>query len=446
MPAIKRKIDDYLFKKLWSPDLTSSGTFQSFRIKVLRFLSVLFRELSEEQLALRAMGLVYSTLLSVVPFLAVSFSVLKAFGVHTRFEIFLYYFLEPLGEKGVDLSLKVIGFVENINAHLLGSIGLALLMYTVMSQIQKVERALNDIWGVKGTRSFEKRFSNYLSVVLIGPIFIFAAIGITGTLMSTAVVQRVLSIKSLGMVIYGAGMLVPYMLASAAFTFVYLFLPNTRVRLSAALTGGIFAGITWKVMGMIFTAFVVSSAQYSAVYSGFSVLILTLIWLYWSWFILFIGAKVAYYQQYPGLIQYRKDPLSLSSRIKETLALQIMFQIGSNFHKNLPSWKLESLSGQLKIPAVLVREMLLILERQGLIVPTHDEPPAYLPAKDPEIITIKEILDVVRMSGHEGSAGDMLITTPDVDRLMIRLEAAVTQAFGDETLKSLVDRSKESGA
>jgi membrane protein len=445
MPAVKEKIDDYLSTKLWGTDLASSGILKSFWIKSLRFLYVLLFDLSQEQLALRAMGLVYITLLSVVPLLAVSFSVLKAFGVHTRFEIFLYYFLEPLGEKGVDLSLKIIGFVENINANVLGSIGLAMLVYTVMSQIQKVESALNDIWGVKDTRSFEKRFSNYLSVVLIGPLLIFSAIGITGSLMSTTVVQKVLSIKSLGMALYIAGLLVPYILASAAFTFIYIFLPNTRVRFSAALTGGIFAGIAWKVMGMVFTSFLTSSAKYSAIYSGFSILVLTLIWLYWSWFILFVGAKIAYYQQYPGLLHFRKDPLSLSNRAKEKLVLLIMFHIGSNFHRNLPSWKLESLSGQLKLPAVIVREMLIMLEKQGLIVPTHEEPPAYLPAKDPEIIPIKEILDVVRVSADERLAEDTFITTPEIDGLMNKLDNTVSQSVGNETLKSLIARAEKSG-
>ncbi|RPI38085.1 MAG: hypothetical protein EHM54_01385 [Nitrospiraceae bacterium] len=180
MSKTKTKIDDYLTKKLWQIDLDSVSAVRAWWLKFLRFLYVLLLELSEEQLALRAMSLVYTTLLSIVPLLAVSFSVLKAFGVQTKFEILLYYFLEPLGEKGVDLSLKIIGFVENINVSVLGSIGLTMLVYTVLSQLRKVESSLNYIWNVKGTRSFEKRFSNYLSVLLVGPILIFSAVGITG--------------------------------------------------------------------------------------------------------------------------------------------------------------------------------------------------------------------------------------------------------------------------
>jgi len=442
MAITKVKIDNYLTKKLWGSDLDSLGTLRSCWIKFLRFLYVLLQELFEEQLALRAMGLVYTTLLSVVPLLAVSFSVLKAFGVHTRFEIFLYYFLEPLGDKGVDLSLKIIGFVENVNVSVLGSIGLAMLVYTVMSQIHKVESALNYIWNVKSTRSFEKRFSNYLSVLLVGPVLIFSAIGITGSLMSTSVAQKILAIKSLGNIIYYTGRLVPYILVSAAFTFIYIFLPNIKVRFTSALTGGLFSGVMWKVTGMLFTSFIVSSAQYSAIYSGFSIMVLSLIWLYWSWFILLVGAKVSYYQQYPRLIYARKDPLSLSNRMKEKLAMLIMFLIGDNFHRNAQHWRLEPLSKRLGLPAVIVLDMLTMLEKKGLIILSLEEPPAYLPAKDLETISIGEILDVVRISGDEALAGNKFIAIPEVDGLISQIDDALYRSVENKTLKSLIISDK----
>ena len=443
MATAKVKIDNYLTKKLWETDLDSLGPLSSWWIKFLRFLHVLGLELSEEQLALRAMGLVYTTLLSIVPLLAVSFSVLKAFGVHTRFEIFLYYFLEPLGEKGVDLSLKIIGFVENVNVSVLGSIGMAMLVYTVMSQIRKIESALNYIWNVKGTRSFEKRFSNYLSVLLVGPVLIFSAIGITGSLMSTAVAHKILAIKSLGSIIYLAGRLTPYILVSAAFTFIYIFLPNTKVRFTSALTGGLFSGVMWKITGMVFASFIVSSAQYSAIYSGFSVLILSLIWLYWSWFILLVGAKVSYYQQYPRLIYTRKAPLSLSNRMKEKLALLIMFLIGDSFHSNAQHWRLESLSKRLGLPAVIVLDMLTMLGKKRLIVQSSEEPPEYLPAKDLETIFIKEILEVARISGDEALAGNKFMAIPEVDGLISRTDDALYLSVKNKTLKDLIISDKK---
>jgi membrane protein len=216
------------------------------------------------------------------------------------------------------------------------------------------------------------------------------------------------------------------------------------VRFASALTGGLFSGVVWKITGMIFTSFIVSSAQYSAIYSGFSILILSLIWLYWSWFILFVGAKVSYYQQHPGLIYARKYSLSLSNRMKEKLVLLIMFLIADNFHRNARPWKLEPLSSRLNLPATIVRDMFTMLEKSGLIIPSHEEPPAYLPAKDLEIISVKEILDVVRIFDDEGLAGNKFIAIPEVDGLIKQLDDAFSQSVKDETLKSLVVRAEKS--
>jgi membrane protein len=198
----------------------------------------------------------------------------------------------------------------------------------------------------------------------------------------------------------------------------------------------------WKVTGMVFTSFIVSSAQYSAIYSGFSILILSLIWLYWSWFILLVGAKVSYYQQYPRLIYARKDPFSLSNIMKEKLALLIMFLIGDNFHRDAQHWRLEPLSKRLALPAVIVQETLTMLEKKGLIITSYEEPPAYLPAKDLETISIREILDAVRISGDEVFAGNKFITIPEVDRLISQTDDALYLSVKNKTLKSLIISDK----
>ncbi|RPI38084.1 MAG: hypothetical protein EHM54_01380 [Nitrospiraceae bacterium] len=260
--------------------------------------------------------------------------------------------------------------------------------------------------------------------------------------MSTSVVQKVLSIQSLGMAIYIAGKLIPYLLVSAAFTFVYIFLPNTKVRFAAALTGGIFSGIVWKITGMIFASFIVTSAQYSAIYSGFSLVILALIWLYWSWFILLVGAKVSFYQQYPTLIYARKDSLSLSNRMKEKLALMIMFLIGSHFHLNKPAWNLESLSKRVGLPAPIVSNILAMLERKGLVAPSGEEPPVYLPAKDPEIIRVGEILEVARYGDESLAIHDAI---PAVDGMIKHMENLFQQSAENATLKSLILSAEKSG-
>ncbi len=439
MATIGEKIDSFLIARLWKADSGAISRTRSFEIKALRLIYVIIKGFSEEQLILRAMSLVYTTLLSFVPLLAVSFSVLKAFGVHTRFMIFLYYFLEPMGESGIDLSMKIIGFVENIKIGVLGSIGLSALMYTVISMVQKVEGALNYIWGIKNTRGFSQRFSNYMSVLLVGPVLIFSAIGITTTLMSSTIMKKLMAHHLLGPVVYMISGLAPYLLIASAFALIYMLLPNTRVRFRSALAGGIAAAILWQTIGWIFASFIASSAQYSAIYSGFATLILFLIWLYWNFLTLLIGARVSFYTQHPQLLDAGSKILTLSDRLKEKIALGIMFLVGQGFHTNKQHWKFVSLTQKLGMPSDFVREVLTILQKKGLLIATHSEPPAYLPAKELEAITLNEIINAVRVAGEDTNISvKSLASIPEVDGLMQHIEEAITLSLDKQTLKDLV--------
>jgi len=439
MADISQKIDAFFAKKLWKADRGSAGKAASLEIRAVRLLYIIVKGFTEEQLILRAMSLVYTTLLSIVPLLAVSFSVLKAFGVHTRFLIFLYYFLEPLGQSGVDISLKIIEFVENVKISVLGSIGLSMLVYTVLSMVQKIESALNFIWNIKGTRGFSQRFSNYMSVLLIGPVLIFSAIGITASLMSSTVMKKVMAVHLLGFIIYAISRLMPYLLISTAFTLIYIFLPNTRVRFRAALSGGIAAAVLWQTIGWVFTSFITTSAHYSAIYSGFATLILFLIWLYWNFLTLLIGARVSFYAQHPQLLDIGGGVPVLSGRTREKLALAIMFLVGRSFHANGQPWEFVSLTQRLGIPADLVQQVLSVLEEKGLLVTTNNEPPEYLPAKDLEIITLNEIIYAVRTAGEDTHiSGKALASVTAVDGIMNSVEDAITASLEKQTLRSLV--------
>ena len=223
---------------VWDDDLRQLGRLRQLVVFVTRVLFVLARELIGGQLNLRAMSLVYTTLLSIVPLLAVSFSVLKGFGVHNTIEPLLYQMLSPLGPSGVEITDKIIGFVQNVKVGVLGSVGLALLIYTVIALMQKIESAFNYVWRIDHLRPLSQRFSNYLSVVLIGPVLIFTAVGFTAAVLNMEVAQRLVAIEPFGILMLLVSKLVPYLLVCLAFTLIYIFIPNTRVNFTAALVGG----------------------------------------------------------------------------------------------------------------------------------------------------------------------------------------------------------------
>src|SRR5688572_9159134 len=157
--------------------------------RILRFPYALMRDISRGDLTLRAMSLVYTTLLSIVPLIALSFSVLKGLGYHRDLEPVLYTFLEPLGDKAYDLTSQVMQFVDNVRSEVLGSIGLIFLLYTVISMVQKVEESFNFVWRVEQPRSLGRRFSEYVSVIVLGPTVLVGALALMATIGSSSIVQ-----------------------------------------------------------------------------------------------------------------------------------------------------------------------------------------------------------------------------------------------------------------
>ncbi len=388
-------------KYIWC-DPEHSHPVKKYTTWLLRILYVLGRDLMQGQLTLRASSLSYTTLLSLVPLLAVSFSVLQAFGVYNQLEPLLLQFLEPLGPKGAEIGEQIVSFVSNMRVGVLGSIGLAMLFYTVISLVNKIEKSFNYTWRVEENRSFGRRFSDYLSVILIGPVLMFSAVGLSASLMSTTLVQQLLTIEPFGSALYFVGKTVPKLLIILAFTFIYVFIPNTRVKLGAALAGAVFASILWQIAGWGFTSFVASSTKYAAIYSSFAILITFLIWLYLNWLIVLVGAQTAYYIQNPAAIQKEKVVNEMSEEFKERLALSIMSLIAENFYYNKPQWSMERLSEVLNVPQSRVQSLLELMEKHRLIVASNENPPTWLPGRDIEKIRVDEIICITREAGDPG--------------------------------------------
>jgi membrane protein len=433
---------------LWRRDLDTLPFRRSALLRILRIGYVVVRDLVGGQLTLRAMSLVYTTVLSMVPLLAVSFSVLKGFGIHNRIEPALMNFLAPLGDKGAEITQRVIGFVENVNVTVLGSLGIALLFYTVVSLIRKIEHAFNLTWHIKQLRPFWQRFSDYLIVIMIGPLLVLAALGITGTLLHGELAQRILAIEPFGSLVAIAGRLLPYLLIITAFTFVYTFVPNTRVSFGSALTGGILAGILWESTGWAFASFVIASTKYTAIYSTFATLIMFMIWLYLSWLILLIGASIAFYHQHPEYVTEYTHDLRLSNRLKETASLQIACLIGRHYYAGRPGWSVEALAQHLTMPIEPVQTVLSALEQHGLLIRTLEDPPAYLPGHPPETTLLSTLLIAVRSAGETPQLNpDTLQVDAVVASLRDAMDRAQAGALAGRTWKDLAtDEAPDSSA
>jgi len=378
---------------------TVNAHLQAGFLYVKLLLAVLIRELNEGGLKLHAKSLVYTSLLSLAPFLAVSFSILKGFGVHNQVEPLLLQLLEPLGAKGVEITEKIIGFVENIQVAVLGFIGFAMLFYTAVSLLEQIEACFNHIWRVAKPRSLYRRFSDYLSMILIGPVLLFSAIGITASMSSSDLVQRLVALEPFGTLYYVIGILLPYLLISLAFGFAYAFMPNTSVRFVPALLGGLFAGVAWKITGMLFAKFIADSAQYSAIYSGFAMILVSMIWLYISWLILLMGSVVVFHIQFPRYLSYTKRRPHLSIQCQEELGILLMALIGRQHMQGGPLCTLKGLADRVDLPWEPVVEILQVLAQSGFLMTVPDDEHSYVLAHDTDTILLEDVLTVIRAHG-----------------------------------------------
>jgi membrane protein len=432
----------YLWKAtdrlIWGARLNAGPRWKAVFVRAARVCYLIIRDLADGRLTMRAASLVYTTLLALVPLLAVSFSVLKGFGVHNQVEPLLLNFLHPLGDKGVELTQRIIGFVNNMKLKVLGYLGLGLLMFTVISLIQKMEGAFNHIWHVRQGRSFVQRFTEYLSVTIIGPVLVFSALGVTASLMSTRLVRKLVAVESFGGILMVGTKILPYLLTVGAFAFVYIFVPNTRVRRDAALVGALISGVLWEASGWAFTSFVVKSTRYTAIYSGFAIVITFMIWLYLSWLILLVGASVAFYYQQGEVSWMHGREVRLGNRQVERLALRVMQLVGWNYYHEQPPWTLQGLGKRLKVPAQLLVPMVDALERHGLLTRSAAEPPAYLPARPLEVTGVVEVIDAVRR-GHDETTADeeAVVEVVAVEELVHGVEEAIARTLSGQTVKEL---------
>jgi membrane protein len=441
------EMKDRAARAVWDVDLRGLPRWRTVLTRAARMVYAVARDLTTGQLTLQAMSLVYTTLLSLVPLLAVSFSVLKGFGVHNQMEPMLLNLLQPLGQKGVEITERVIGFVENVRVGVLGSLGLALLMFTVVSLIQKVERAFNHTWRVKTLRPLTQRFSDYLSVILIGPVLVFSALGATASITGTPLVQELAAIEPFGTLIETLAKLVPYVLIIAAFTFVYMFVPNTRVRLGSALLGAAVAGVLWQTVGWGFAFFVVSSTKYQAIYSSFAILILFMIWLYLAWLILLVGASIAFYHQHPEYLLSRRQDMKMSNRLKERVALLAMHYIGQRHYRGEPPWTLDALARCIGVPTEVVETVLLALEERRILLRTDGEEIAYVPARALETLRVRDLLQAIRSAEEDAYLNlDRLPADPAVEGLLREVQGAVDAALEGRTLRELVLGARASPA
>ncbi len=381
------------------------------------------RDLSGGQLNLRAMGLVYTTLLSLVPLLAFSFSILQGFGIHNKMEPLMLQLLEPLGDKAPIITGQIITFVSNINTGVLGTTGLILLIYTVVSLMKKIEEAFNYTWRVNNTRSLGSRFSHYLSIVLIAPILMFTALGLWAAFLDTSLIQSLNN--TYGNALGTLTSYLPKVLIILTFGIFYIIIPNTNVKIKSALIGALLAGVLWQAGSWAFASFVVNSTKQTAIYSAFASLMFFMLWMYLSWLILLIGASIAFYVQHPESIHYEQRQLPQSPQLKHLIAIGIIQLAYERAEQRSLPLNSQEYAKQLEAPEPLIQQTIDLLLSHQLLVKNDASPTQYSPYYPATKLSMEDI----SLAVYEG-------TNKQVDITKQTLSNSVTLKKISEKIKS----------
>jgi membrane protein len=427
---------------LWELDSDSYSGFRRRGLKALQVLGIVGRNFRDDQCLLRAASLSFTTILSFVPFFALAFAVLKGLGVQNKVEPFILDQVTAGSQETVD---RIVTYINNTNMTSLGAVGLVTLLLTVITLFGNIEETFNVIWGVRETRTIYRKFSDYLSVAVSGPLLLLASTSVTTSLQSQHFMTWLMTRTYFGDLLLFGFRLVPYLTIWLALVFLYIFIPNTKVHFRSAFIGGVLAGTSWQMAQWGYIHFQVGVAKYNAIYGTLAVLPIFMVWIYTSWLIVLFGSEVVYAHQNIRTFRRELRGPCINHGQRELLSLTILQNIAAAFHRGEPPWSAVRLAEELDIPLRLVQEFLAGLATAGYICATAGEELAYQPARELEQISVRDVLQSLKNYGSSyrttrTTGGERLL-----QEILARVDAGAADALGNLTLKDLVGEPPPTG-
>jgi len=428
-----RKWVNFIKTDIWRIRLSDHSPGKSLLIRLIRVVALAVRGFNENKCKFRASALTFYTLLSIVPVIALMFGIAKGFGLQKQVEEQLLAKME--GQK--EVVTKIIDFsnslLVNTSGGVIAGIGVAFLFWTIISVLSNIENSFNDIWGVVKPRTFGRKFGDYLSIILVCPILLVISGSATIFVSSQVnlITEKIPLLQNLGPAFWVLLKILPYLSIWVAFTFIFAFMPNTKVRLKSALIGGIVAGTIFEVAQWVYIDFQIGVAKYGAIYGSFAALPLFLIWLQTSWFIVLFGAEVSFAHQNVETYEFEPDCLSVSHTFKTLLSLLVAHRLIHRFCDGEKPCDDSQLSHELEIPVRLVRQILFELSESGVLSEVRkgeDRELAYQPAIDVDKITVKFVIDRLQ---QRGTSSIPVICSRELDKLSDCL-----RQFGENLEKS----------
>jgi len=382
---------NFFAEDVWRFDFSELTRVRQSALQTLQVFLLVSERFFKDRLMLRAGALTYTTMLSIVPLLAFMFAVLKGLGVQRRLEPIV---LERVAVGSQEIVTRLMNYIDKVKVGSLGAVGLVLLVISIILVIDNVENAFNDIWSITSRRTYLRKFSDYLALMTVAPLFLLLAISVTASLKSLTLVTWLKFQPGLGPLVVLGLRLVPYAAIWFVLTFLYMFLPNTRVKLAPAFLAGALTGTVWQLTQWFYVTFQVGVSRYNAIYGTLAQLPVMLVWIYISWVIVLFGGELTFALQ--NVHAYRRErkcgELHFLARVE--LAWGLLREIEARFSAGGAPWTADELSRAQRVPLSQVRQVLDELVRLEYLLRIKPETdPAYVPALDLRNVPAVEVLE-----------------------------------------------------
>ena len=412
----------------------------SFLLAAFHLLSLSVRDFFRNRCVLWAAALTYTTVFALIPMLAVTFSLFHAFGalkgLEGKIRPFILQVLVPGAQEKLIGTINTL--IERLNAGAISAVGTVLVFLAAVFLMAQLEVILNEIWGLKKHRPFFYRLALYWTAITFGPPLMALSIAIPATLRSYRAATWLEHYISVDLFRF-----LPYVFVWLMFTGLYLFMPNTRVRFSAAALGAVVGGTLWQIAGIGFTLYTSTVLVYSALYGSLGVIPLFFLWLFISWIIFLLGAELSFVFQNYSLLRNGLKVYSPSYKEREYLSLRIILVIAKNFLEGKSPFDLNAIAERLRLPLHLTGELIDSMARQNLVIKLNQgRQDVYLPSRNLDAITMSDIIQAVQ--------GNQSLATESAEDRVI-LEAVITSektfaaCAGNKNVRSILDELESLG-
>jgi len=384
------RVRKFLTNDVWLLEVDKLPRIKGIIYKQLQLTIYVWREFWRDSSLLRASGLTYTTLLTLVPLLALMFALLKGLGVQKALEPF---FLERLTGGSHPITERIMEYVSRIHVGSLGTLGITFLFLTMILVLTNIEMAFNQIWQVDRGRPWLRKCSDYLGLVVILPVAMFVSVSLMTFVKSHLVTQELLSIDLLGRIYVYLLKIAPFFVMWLAFSFIYLFMPNTRVNPISASAGGIIGGTLWQVCQWAYIHYQFGFRTYGAIYGALSQLPMLLIWIFVSWIILLMGAEIAFAHQNLARFRLRQRWRAQPTVNRSYWGLQLLLLVCERFEAGKSPPTIMELAEELNVPEDETRALLEIMEKMGALKAGGENGYEVLPAKDMKHLMVFDLVE-----------------------------------------------------